>query len=149
MVLKGLPAEYKTFSAIVSQRDEKDDKTKFHEFKTALRSYEETEKSCTPSQTDGDIVLNCKQKTPPANSSITCYSCGQPGPKSSACRSKDKKEKGHRWCSHYQSKTYNTDVCPKKDSINTVSDSQCDEKDASFAFKVTVDNFNSTRETLY
>jgi len=66
MVLKGLPAEYKTFSAIVSQRDEKDDKMKFHEFKTALRSYEETEKSCTPSQTDGDIVLNCKQKTPPA-----------------------------------------------------------------------------------
>ena len=29
MVLKGLPTEYKTFSAIVSQRDEKDDKMKF------------------------------------------------------------------------------------------------------------------------
>ena len=29
MVLKGLPTEYKTFSAIVSQRDKKDDKMKF------------------------------------------------------------------------------------------------------------------------
>ena len=29
MVLKGLPAEWKTFSAIVSQRDEKDEKMKF------------------------------------------------------------------------------------------------------------------------
>ena len=78
MVLKGLPAEYKTFSAIVLQRDDKDDKMKFHEVKTAIRSYEETEKSCTPSKTDGDSVMNCKHKTPPADSSITCYSCGQP-----------------------------------------------------------------------
>ena len=31
-------------------------------------------------------------------------------------------------------------------SVNTVSDSKCDEKDASFAFKVTGDNFNSSRE---
>jgi len=112
MVLKGLPAEYKTFSAIVSQRDEKDDKIKFNEFKTALRSFEETEKFCTPSQTDGDSVMNCKQKTPPAESSITCYSCGQPGHKPPACRSKDKKKKkGRRWCSHCKSKTHNTDVC--------------------------------------
>ena len=37
MVLKGLPADYKTFSAIVSQRDEKGDQMKFQEFKTALR----------------------------------------------------------------------------------------------------------------
>ena len=37
MVLKGQPPEYKTFSAIVSQRDEKDDKMKkFQEFKVAL-----------------------------------------------------------------------------------------------------------------
>ena len=43
-VLKGLPLEYKTFSAIVSQWDKKDDKMKFQEFKVALRSYEETEK---------------------------------------------------------------------------------------------------------
>jgi len=146
MVLKGLPAENKTFSAIVSQLDEKDDKMKFHEFKTALRIYEETEKFCTSSQTDGDSVMNCNQNTPPANRSIICYSCGQPGHKSPACRSKDKKKKGHRWCSHCKSKTHDKDVCRKKDSVDTVSDSQCDEKDASFALKLTVDNFNSTRE---
>jgi len=87
--------------------------------------------------------MNCKQKTPPAESSITCYSCGQPGHKLPECRSKDKKKKGHRWCSHCKSKTHNIDVCRKKHSVHTVRDSQCD--DASFAFKVTVDNFNSTR----
>ena len=38
MVLKGLLTEYKTFSAIVSHCDEKDNKIKFQEFKVALRS---------------------------------------------------------------------------------------------------------------
>ena len=114
MVLKGLPADYKTFSAIVTQHDEKDDEMKFQEFKTSLRSYEEREKSFTPSQTDEDSVMNCKQKGPPANGSIMCYSCGQPGHKSPECQSKDKKKKGNnRWCSHCKSKTHNTDVVRK------------------------------------
>ena len=117
MVLKGLPTEYKTFSAIVSQRDKKDDKMKFQEFKVVLRSYEETQKSCTTPSADEDNVLNSKLKSPVANGSITCYSCGQPGHKSSECRSRDKK-KGNRWCSHCKSKTHNTDACRKKDSEN-------------------------------
>ena len=49
MVLNGLPEDYKTFSAIVSQHDKKGDKMNFQEFKVALRSYKETEKSRTPS----------------------------------------------------------------------------------------------------
>ena len=49
MVLNGLPEDYKTFSAIVSQHDKKEDKMNFQEFKVALRSYKETEKSRTPS----------------------------------------------------------------------------------------------------
>ena len=81
MVLKGLPEDYKTFSAIVSQRDEKEDKMKFQEFKVAM----------TPSQTGDDSVMNCKQKNLPPNGSVTCYSCGQPGHKSPQCRSKNKK----------------------------------------------------------
>jgi hypothetical protein len=42
MVLKGLPSSFKRFSAIVVQRDKE---MTFAEFKTALRSYEEREKS--------------------------------------------------------------------------------------------------------
>ena len=73
-----------------------------------------------------------------ANGSVRCYSCSQPGHKSPECRSKDKKKKkGNRWCSHCKLKTHNTDVCHKKDSVK---------RDASFAFKVTVDNFDSIRE---
>ena len=60
MVLKGLPEDYKPFSAIVLQHDEKEDKMKFQEFKVALKSYKETEKSRTPSQTGDDSVMNCK-----------------------------------------------------------------------------------------
>ena len=91
--------------------------------------------------------MNCKSKSPAADGSITCYSCGQPGHKSSECRSKDKKKKkGNRWCSHCKSKTHNTDVCRKKDSAKTVSDDKSEKRDASFAFKVTVDNFDSVRE---
>ena len=112
MVLKGLLADYKTFSAIVTQRNEKDKEMKFQEFRTLLRSYEERVKSRTPSTPGEDSVMNCKQKSPPANGSITCYSCGQPGHKSPECRSMDKKKKGNnRWCSHCKSKTHNTDVC--------------------------------------
>ena len=132
MVLKGLPEDYKTFSAIVSQRDEKEDKMKFQKFKVAM----------TPSQTGDDSVMNCKQKNLPPNGSVTCYSCGQPGHKSPQCRSKNKKnpkKESNRWCSHCRSKTNNTEVCRKKGTAKTVSD---DSKDASFAFKVTVDNFN-------
>ena len=63
MVLKGLPPKYKTFSAIVSQRDDKDDKIKFQESKVAPKSYEETDKSCSPPQADEDNVMNCKSKS--------------------------------------------------------------------------------------
>ena len=119
---------------------------KFQEFKVAL-SYEETEKSCSPRQAEEDNVMNCKSKSPAADGSITCYSRGQPGHKSSECRSKDKKKKrGNRWCSHCKTKTHNTYVCHKKDWAKTVSDDKSYKRDASFAFKVTVDNFDSVRE---
>ena len=146
MVLKGLPEEYKTFSAVVSQRDEKEDKMKFQEFKIALRSYGETEKSLTPSQTGEDSVMNCKRKNSTPKATVTCSSCGQLGHKSPECRSKDKKnpkKENNRWCSHCRSKTHNTEVCCKKDTAKTVSD---DNKDGSFAFKVTVGNFNTIRD---
>ena len=90
--------------------------------------------------------MNYKQKYLPPDGSVTCYSCGQPGYKSPQCRSKDKKnpkKKSNRWCSHCRSKTHNTEVCRNKDTVKTVND---DGKDASFAFKVTVYNFNSIRD---
>lgn len=144
MVLKGLSAEYKTFSAIISQRGEKEAKMTFQEFKTALRSYEETEKSSKPHQPDEDSVMNCKPKGQRADNPITCYSCGRPGHKSTECWSKEKKKKGsNQWCSHCKSKTHNTDVCRKKDTVKVVSNDK-NEQGASFAFKVTVDTFNNS-----
>ena len=146
MVLKALPKDYKSFSAIVLQCDEKEDKINFQQFKVVLKSYKETDKSRTPSQTGDDSVMNCKLENLPPNGSVMSYSCGQPGHKSPQCQSNDKKnpkKESNRWCSHCRSKTHNTEVCHKKDTAKTVSD---DSKDASFTFKVTVDNFNSIRD---
>ena len=90
--------------------------------------------------------MNCKRKNLTSNRSVMSYFSSQPGHKSLQCRSKDKKnpkKKSNRWCSHCRSKTHNTEVCRNKDTVKTVSD---DGKDASFAFKVTVYNFNSIRD---
>ena len=55
MILKGLPRSYKTFSTVVIQREKPMTSS---EFKTALRNYEENEKSCKTE--DRDNVMYTK-----------------------------------------------------------------------------------------
>jgi hypothetical protein len=69
MVLKGLPNNFKTFSAIVVQRDKE---MTFAEIKTALRSYEEREKS--RSSDTGDNVMLFKNN---GKFEGTCFKCGK------------------------------------------------------------------------
>ncbi|CAB4034762.1 Hypothetical predicted protein [Paramuricea clavata] len=54
MVLKGLPSNFKTFSATVVQRDKQ---MTFVEFKVALRSNEESEKSRNSSSETGENIM--------------------------------------------------------------------------------------------
>lgn len=56
MVLKGLPPTVKPFTTVITQKDKK---LTFTEYKTALRSYEETEKMCTP-QNQGNNVMQLR-----------------------------------------------------------------------------------------
>ena len=69
MLLKGLPNNYRTFSTVITQKDEH---ISFTEFKVALRSYEETEK-CNLSQCSkkGDNIMNT---IPKAGNNVKCFS---------------------------------------------------------------------------
>ena len=77
MVLKGLPNNFKTFSAIAVQRDKE---MTFSEFKTQLRSYEESEKSRNEKNEDNVMTTKVNEKF-----DGSCFKCGKKGHKKSEC----------------------------------------------------------------
>jgi hypothetical protein len=101
MVLKGLPRSFKTFSTVVIQREKP---MTFSDFKTALRDYEENEKSCKTEEQD-NVMYNKPQKRFEGK----CFKCDKKGHKSSDCWLKSEK-----WCSNCKSKTHNTRECRSK-----------------------------------
>ena len=110
MALKGLPSSYSAFSTVVTQKDK--DIT-FLEFKSALKSFEETEKSrLLPGKSD-----NVMKSDSSAVNVITCYKCGKQGHKKFQCKvnvnnsGKSNYNNSNRWCSICRNKSHNTDVC--------------------------------------
>ncbi|XP_068247792.1 uncharacterized protein [Palaemon carinicauda] len=95
MVLKGLPEEFTPFNTVVMQ---KDTESTFPEFKSLLRSYEESLRSREAHRPDvkSENVLKVNYKKNPdyqcggsaSGSSVRCYSCGKTGHKSFECRLK-------------------------------------------------------------
>ena len=69
MVLKGLPSIFKTFSAIVVQREKE---MTFAEFKTALRNYEESEKARGVDRGDNVMTMRNSEKF-----DGNCFKCGK------------------------------------------------------------------------
>ena len=67
MILKGLPRSYKTFSTVVIQREKP---MTFSESKTALRNYEENEKSCKTEDQD-----NVTYTKPQKQFEGKCFKC--------------------------------------------------------------------------
>lgn len=127
MVLKGLPAEFKPFSTVITQKDKS---LTFSKFKVALRSFEETEKcshgmessssenSVTKVQYRSDVADRShkpnhpKPKDTQAGSrafSGTCFKCGKRGHRAADCHSKK------RWCEICKNHTHDTKWCRKKD----------------------------------
>ena len=82
MVLKGLPRNYKTFSTVAIQREKQ---MTFSEFKTALRNYEENEKSCNPRDNQDNVMFSKQRFTG------KCFKCDKQGHKSTECRMKTEK----------------------------------------------------------
>ncbi|XP_068228310.1 uncharacterized protein [Palaemon carinicauda] len=95
MVLKGLPEEFTPFNTVVMQ---KDTESTFPEFKSLLRSYEESLRSREAHRPDvkSENVLKVNYKKNPdyqcggsaSGSSVRCYSCGKTGHKSFECKLK-------------------------------------------------------------
>ncbi|XP_064100742.1 uncharacterized protein LOC135211359 [Macrobrachium nipponense] len=94
MVLKGLTRRIYSFNTVVMQ---KDNEPTFLEFKSLLRSYEESLRSREAHRPNvkNENVLKVNYKHPDfhcggsaSGSSVRCYSCGKPGHKSFKCRLK-------------------------------------------------------------
>lgn len=115
MVLKGLPESSKPFTIHVTQSDET---MMFADFKTKLRSFEDTEKMCV--QPSRDNVMTIKAKTYPASTSastadIVCFKCGTKGHKVRTCQRK-------QWDSFCKGSTHRDANCrQRQDNVRQVS----------------------------
>ena len=128
MVLKGLPNEYNTFAKVIFQREKQ---MTFAEFKSALRSHEESAKTLDTKNANENVMFT-KQKF-----DGNCFKCGRKGHKSSECLSKIEK-----WCCNCRNKSHETKNCrKKKDAAKTAAEKtapremkQYENKEHTFAF---------------
>lgn len=125
MVLKGLPESFKPFVIYITQRDET---VAFPEFKTKLRSYEDTEKMRAPDTEDNVMTARGRRAARPTrrgggpgereqqqqqqqlatgDASLGCFRCGTHGHLARACQRKV-------WCSHCRSDTHSSETCRSK-----------------------------------
>ena len=130
MALKGLPESYKTFSTVVSQREKA---MTFPEFKTALRNYEETEKSCQRAPQEDNVMV---QKTATKGFSGNCYRCRRKGHRISECYVKDLRRKSTK-------STANN--CHRKNGDTAKKTVNIDSNEHNFAFTFTDDKVRSTK----
>lgn len=139
MVLKGLPESFKPFTIHVTQRDET---ISFAEFKTKLRSYEDTEKMRAAGADDNVMQVRQQRERPAgagdrgaerAAAEVVCFKCGLKGHLARACQRR-------LWCSHCKSPTHRDTTCRRKqrrsrDNARKVS-GETDEQDKEYAFRV-------------
>ena len=140
MVIKGLPVEYKPFNTVITQKKEQ---VSFTEFKVALRSYEETIKSCEPNADDRDV----HRRSPV----VKCYTCGQTGHKSNDPKCLDyKKQPKKSWCDWCKTNTHSTHQCRKKKGNHHAAKSMDDCDDHTYQFHVGVcDNDDVKTEQVH
>jgi hypothetical protein len=136
MVLKGLPANFKSFVTVTTQRKEPHT---LASFKIALRTHEETMRSCD--LTDDSVMAMTA-------SDVKCFQCGRMGHKQFDCKSKpgtaDAKKK--RWCEHCKSSTHDTYYCRRKSrgkKVGATAKSVIDQSGSSVVFKLSVDQRDS------
>ena len=131
MILKDLPAEFKSFVTVTTHRKEPHD---LASFKTALRTHEETMRAC--GDLSDNIMFVKDNKT-----GIRCYGCGEIGHKKPECTAKKNAARGHqkRWCNYCKTTNHDTKFCRKKMKEHNAKSVTSDEGHT-FAFKVTVES---------
>ena len=115
MTLIGLPDSYETFITVIINSEKE---YSFQEFKVALKSYEETEKSRHSSKS-GDEIMKAKHANTKVKS-LKCFSCGELGHKSNVCPAK---KSSKLWCSHCKTSTHSEKGCRKKNKDNAAKKS--------------------------
>ncbi|XP_034087587.1 uncharacterized protein LOC117556386 [Gymnodraco acuticeps] len=95
MVLKGLPEMFRPFAIHVAHND---DNITFPEFRTKLRSFEDTDKLSTTESSDNVMKTQARPGRRPAkqgaydgnsdNADIECFKCGTKGHRARVCRQK-------------------------------------------------------------
>lgn len=116
MVLKGLPESFKPFAIYITQID---DTIAFADFKTKLRSYDDTEKMCATVAEDNVMTVRARAARPtragpgerfdgaeqPTAADVVCYRwCGLKGHIARTCQRK-------LWCNHCRSTTHRDATC--------------------------------------
>lgn len=113
MILKGLPESYKPFVVHTTQSSQE---ITFMQFKSKLRSYEETEKFETKIKSDNVMKVDV--------SSVTCYGCGKRVHFARDCRQKA----ATKWCSYHKSSTHSDEVTCRKKNMHKDDAKQSAEK---------------------
>ena len=121
MCIKGLPAEYSSFSIVITQLD---DDISFAEFKSALKSFEETIK--TTDETTSEKVMKTDAKT------IVCFKC-----RAARSQTVPVPDEDNKWCSVCRKNNHNTKECRKnKWTNNSAKNATNEEQPHGFAMKV-------------
>ena len=139
MVLKGLPVSFKPFVVVVTQSDKQQT---FTEFKAALRSFEDTERTRTVASDDS--VMKTKAIGASGGSrDIVCHKCKQVGHIARYCESKSK-----LWCSFCRKSNHTDSTCRSKgkakkasrDKAHVVTTAADADEQLQFAFKVNTED---------
>ena len=112
MVLKGLPEEYKPFVVVVTQSHKEQT---FSEFKVALRSFEDTER--TSVTTGSHSVMKTEYKKESQSENVCCQ-CGHPGHIARFCKSNNKNRRG-QWCNTCHNSSHSDRACRRKGKNKT------------------------------
>ena len=119
MVLKGLPRTFNAFSIYVTHSSKE---LTFSEFKTQLRSFEDTDKYHQNSSDDN--VLKLTNSFSKMSNEVSCFKCNGKGHVAKICPNNFKKNK--KWCNYCNSQTHVRESCryKKRDTIKAAAEEE-------------------------